>query len=116
MMKITFRNPSLEQLANDQKELTRKFGIKVSKGIMMRMALLAAVPNLGCVPHGHPEKCHELKGNRKGQFAIYPANKVGVRLVLVPEHDPVPRKEDGGIDLTQVTEIMIWEIGDYHDE
>lgn len=115
-MNISFRNRSLEKLVNSQKALTREFGDKVSKGIKMRMDLLRAVQNLRQIPHGPPERCHELKGARKGQFAVYPASKVGDRLVFKPAHNPVPLKNDGGIDLTQVTDIVIWEVGDYHDE
>lgn len=36
------------------------------------------------------------------------------RLIFIPDHDPVPRKDDGGIDLAQVTKITILEITDYH--
>ena len=38
-----------------------------------------------------------------------------IRLVFEPNHDPLPRREDGGIDLDQVTAItVIWEVIDYH--
>ena len=114
-MNISFRNRSLEKLVNSQKALTQEFGDKVSKGIMKRVGLLKAVQNLSQVPHVPPERCHELKGRRKGQFAVYPANKVGIRIVLIPGHNPLPLKDDGGIDLNQVTDIVIWEVGDYHD-
>jgi len=115
-MKITYRNVKLERLLNTQKELVRSFGQKVAKALMTRMGLLRAVNHLGQIPHGPPEKCHEMKGARKGQFAVNTAAKSGVRLIFKPDHDPVPVKEDGGIDVTQVTEIKIWEVKDYHDD
>jgi hypothetical protein len=57
-------------------------------------------------------RCHELKGNRKGQFAVYCRHPF--RLVLVPDQDPVPRTADGGIDPAKVTKIRIMAVEDYH--
>jgi len=37
------------------------------------------------------------------------------RLLFIPAHDPIPLKTDGGIDLTQVTEVEIISIEDTHD-
>ena len=36
------------------------------------------------------------------------------RLIFEVNHDPIPRNEDGGIDLTKVTAITIVEVVDYH--
>ncbi len=59
-----------------------------------------------------PVKCHELKGNRKGQLAVNLEG--GVRLVFIPASDPVPIKEDDGLDWRQIKEIVIIGIEDYH--
>lgn len=64
------------------------------------------------ISHLPPPRCHELEGQRAGQFAV-DIDK-NYRLIFTPDHDPVPRKDDGGIDLAQVTEITILEITDYH--
>lgn len=114
-MLISFRNSRLDKLINSQVELVKSFGQKVAKAIILRRDLLHAVNNLSQVPHTPPEKLHELKGNRKGQFAVYTAPNSGVRVVFKPDHDPVPTHPHGGIDRKQVTDIVIWEIGDYHD-
>ncbi len=115
-MIIVYRNWKLETLLNTKRELVKTFGKKVARALMMRMDLLRNVDYLAQVPHGPPEKCHELKGNRKGQFAVYTGADSGVRLIFKPDHDPLPRKEDGGIDLRQVTAVWIWEVKNYHDE
>ena len=39
----------------------------------------------------------------------------GKRLVFKPNHNPVPKKDDGGINWTLVTSVIIVFIGDYHD-
>ena len=42
-------------------------------------------------------RCHELKGDRKGQIAINLIDPY--RLILEPANHPIPRKEDGGAGL-----------------
>ena len=76
------------------------------------MGVLKVADSLKDVSHKKPERRHELKGRLKGKFAvdlIYP-----FRLVFEPANEPVPRKEDGGIDLYQVTAVRILSVEDYH--
>jgi proteic killer suppression protein len=35
-------------------------------------------------------------------------------LIFRPAHNPVPKKDDGGIDLAAVTAIEILDVRDYH--
>lgn len=114
-MNITFRNRALEKLANSGKELARKFGVQVARKIAIRLGTLDATDCLANVKHSPPERRHELKGQRKGQFAVDTTKTSGVRVIFKPNHDPVPTKEDGGVDLSQVTDIVIWDIDDYHE-
>ena len=79
---------------------------------MVRLAVLTAAGNLAKVPTTPPERMHQLEGKRKGQFAV-DLDHIH-RLVFVPNHDPLPRTEDGGIDRVQVTAITINEVVDYH--
>jgi len=69
-----------------------------------------ALPSTGCSPG---PRCEELKGNRAGAFSVRVHN--GYRIVFVPDHDPVPRKDDGGVNWSAVTAIRIESIEDYHD-
>jgi proteic killer suppression protein len=80
--------------------------------LQLRLAVLEAAASLSDVPVDPPERRHQLTQNRAGQFAVdamYP-----YRLIFEPDHDPIPRQVDGGIDLDQVTAIVIVEIVDYH--
>ena len=79
---------------------------------MRRMMLLAAAPSMKEVPTSKPERCHALKGDRKNQFAV--DLKHPFRLVFVPDHDPIPRTRDGGIELKSVIKIKILNVEDYH--
>ena len=49
------------------------------------------------------------------ESANFPSGSTaGQRLVFRADHDPVPTREDGGIDWNSVTAVQIVEIGDYH--
>lgn len=56
--------------------------------------------------------CHELKGDRKGALSLDLGHPF--RLIFKPDHDPVPRLADGGLDWIQVTAITIIGIEDTH--
>lgn len=79
---------------------------------MMRLAVLRATSSLDLVPVKPPERRHLLIGDRSGQFAV--DIDQSYRLVFKPNHDPIIRTEDGGIDVTQITAIKITEVIDYH--
>ncbi len=112
MLDIGFRNTKLEKLCNDAILMQRKLGAQDARVLMMRLGVLKNAICLDDVPKTPPERCHELDHDRKGEFAVDLAHPK--RLVFVPNHDPVPLKEDGGIDLKKVTAITIIEIIDYH--
>ena len=76
------------------------------------MSVLKSAENLAQVPVRKPDRRHELTGKRKGTFAV--DLKHPFRLIFKPNHEPVPKKEDGGIDLTKVTAITILGVEDYH--
>ena len=79
---------------------------------MVRLALLKNSASLSLVPVTPPERCHQLRENRKGQYAV-DLNQ-SLRLVFEPNHNPVPTLADGGIDLERVTAITIIGVIDYH--
>ena len=58
-------------------------------------------------------RCHEMKGNRKGQLSV--DLKHPLRLIFEPDHDPVPKKADGGLDLVRITKVVIIEYTDPHE-
>jgi len=57
-------------------------------------------------------RCEELKGDRKGQLSLRLTKNW--RLILRPNHDPVPVKVNGGLDWSQVTALEVLEVVDYH--
>lgn len=111
-MDIAFRTRKLEKTFNSAGTLRKAYGDRMAKTIMMRLAVLKNARNLGLVPTTPPDRRHQLRADRDEQFAVDLVQPY--RLVFEPNHDPLPRREDGGIDTDQVTAITIVDVIDYH--
>ena len=79
---------------------------------MARLVVLRRRATLSRVPTAPPERRHQLTGNRDEQYTVDINRQY--RLVFVPDHDPIPRRPDGGVDTDRVTAIIITEVIDYH--
>ena len=112
VMEISFRTNKLAKIFASEKLLIRTYGKDQADVIKKRRDFLAASPTLSDVPIQPPYRRHELKGQRKEQFAV--DLKHPMRLVFEPNHHPLPRKEDEGLDLTRITAITIIDVEDYH--
>ncbi len=111
-MDITFRTSKTARTFNSARLLQRVYGPRMAKVIMIRLATLKAAETLEQVPTTPPDRRHQLRGDRDEQYAVnlvYP-----YRLIFEPNHNPIPRKEDGGIDAKKVSAITIIEVIDYH--
>lgn len=111
-MKIVLSSRRLKKALNSKDALTQAYGDRMAKRIKMRLAVLEAAKTLDCVLTHPPERLHQLRGDRIGEFAVDLVHPY--RLILEPTHHPVPRREDGGIDRTRVMAITILGITDYH--
>lgn len=109
---IVFKSQKLAQILNFEVNLKKKYGARVSRTIMIRMSVLKNARTLGFVPKTPPDRCHQLKGRRKGQFAVDLDETR--RIVFRPNHEHTPRLDDGGLDLNGVTAIEILDVTDYH--
>jgi toxin HigB-1 len=111
-MKINFITKKLQKIFNSEKKMLKEYGVSQTKKIKMRMKVLESAVNLAEVPTQKPDRRHKLKGNRKKQFAVDILHPY--RLLFKPEGDPL-LLPDGGIDIKQVTCIIILGVEDYHD-
>ena len=111
-MDIIFKTMKMEKIFNSSRDIDRKYGKGMAEKIRRRMATLRAAENLERVPHQKPERRHMLTGDKEGQFAVDLEHPY--RLVFAPNHVPVPKKEDGGFDLSKITSIKILNVEDYH--
>lgn len=79
----------------------------------LRLEQLLQAPDLDAMRTIASANCHELKADRVGELAV--DISPNHRILFMPDHNPVPKKEDGGLDWKQVTSIVITAIGeDYH--
>ena len=111
-MDINFKNQNLEKVFISEKELSKRFGQENGRLIMRRMMVLKATTFPAEVPHTKPERKHQLTGNRHGKFAV--DVKHPFRIVFKPNHKPIPKRDDGGIDEYKITAITILGVEDYH--
>jgi proteic killer suppression protein len=113
-MDIAYKTQKMRKVFNSFDKLVREYGSERAKKIRMRQDFLRAAANLAQVPISPPTRRHELKGNRRGQFAVDLSGNY--RLIFEPNHSPVPRREDGGVDLEKITAITIMSVEDYHND
>jgi plasmid maintenance system killer protein len=84
---------------------------KAQGKLKRRLDDIRAAENLS-VLQSLPGRCHALKTDRRGQWAMdldHPK-----RLVFEPFGEPLPLLPDGRLDVVRVTAIVINEIVDYH--
>jgi plasmid maintenance system killer protein len=108
---ISWSDRKLEKVCASNKVGQRHFGAANWKLMKRRLTALGAAPTLTDMD-GVPGKCHPLRADRDGQFAVHLWGQY--RLVFEPNHEPIPRLKDGGIDESSVTSIFITEVVDYH--
>ena len=111
-MEISFTNKKLAKLLNSEKETLKKYGPDNGKRILMRLSQLAAAANLQELATFPQIRLHELTANRDEQLSL--DVKHPYRLLIIPHHDEMPRKPDGGLDWARITSIIVTEITDTH--
>ena len=88
------------------------FGKPLAERLQQRLAEIQAADTLDDISRLPPARCHELSQDRKGQLAVDLVHPK--RLIFEPDHNPLPRKPDGGLDWSHVTSICVIDIIDYH--
>lgn len=111
-MQVFFRSKKLQKICSSAKEIQKAFGAARARKLQQRLLELSAAENLSQISRLPPARCHEMTGDRQGQLSVDLDHPY--RLFFIPANDPVPRKEDGGLDWPAVTEIEIIEIEDPH--
>ena len=111
-VEVGFKKRKLAKALGSEEEMRKKYGSDMAKVLRNRLVVLKAAPNLAAVPTDRPVRRHLLKGNRAGQFAVDLLHPH--RLVFKPNHAPIPRLRDGGIDTERVAAITIIDVVDYH--
>lgn len=112
-MIIVFKTGKLRKECNEENQMVKRFGPQRAKLLKRRLAELTAATILEDLLTLPQTRCHELKGDRKGQLSVDLGHPY--RLIFEPAHNPRPKKPDGGLDWTKVTEIRILGVEDTHE-
>jgi proteic killer suppression protein len=112
-IEIDWSDRKLEKQCSSDKAGLRHFGKDHWSLLRRRLDALTAAATLKDMD-GVPGNCHALTADRAGEFAVSLWGPY--RLIFVPNHDPVPTLDDGGIDRSLVTRISITEVADYHGD
>ncbi len=111
-MNIHYHTRKLEKSVESYSAIKKDYGARAKK-VHQRIGELTAAANLEEIRSIPAANCHALKADRVGEIAV--DISPNHRLIFVPDHDPLPEKDDGGLEWKQVTSIVILAIGeDYH--
>ena len=111
-MDVFFRTKQVQKVCSRDKEMQRELGKACAKKLKQRLAELQAAEVLADISHLPPPRLHELTGREKEQFSVDLQHPY--RLLFIAADEPVPRKDDGGIDLANVKSVEIIAIRDTH--
>jgi proteic killer suppression protein len=98
-------------MANDRNYAIRKLGNQRAKLFGDRLDDIDAATSLEDVRY-LPGNYHELKGDRKGQWACDLDQPY--RLIFEPHEDPIPLDENGKYIWIEIKGVEILEITNYH--
>jgi proteic killer suppression protein len=110
-MIITFDDKKLKKYANNNKLAIQKMGANQARIYQKRLEDLAAAESFADLEY-LPGKFHQLKENRKDQWACNLDHPY--RLIFVPGENPIPKNESGMQILVEIKNAEIIEIKDYH--
>jgi proteic killer suppression protein len=113
-MDIFISDKRLRKAANDDAACRRQYGVDMAKKIALRLASLRAAESLADFwpPKSGPERCHELKGDRKGTFSV--DLKQPYRLMFQPTNKPAGDEAEEQQRWKSITSIDILAIEDTH--
>lgn len=110
-MEVSYSN-RIARSFRTETTLQRDYGTQRARSIIARLQVLRDCATLSQVPTVPPVRRHQLTQNRDEQYAVDLSGQY--RLIFVPDHEPIPRNEYGGIDTDRVTAIVILDVLDYH--
>ena len=111
-MDIQFKSRKLEKEANNRSLCRKAHGQVRATRLASRLDAIRAA---GCLEdlRNAPGRLHELTMNRKGQLSLDLDHPY--RLIVTPNHDPIPMRPEGGMDWSKVTAVTILGIEDTHE-
>lgn len=110
-MELSFKSKKLEKSLTIDKEIAKSYG-ELAKKIKQRIIALEEAEDLSTIEKIPAMRLHPYKGDRAGEWSIDIFKNW--RICFEINHDPIPEKEDGGVNLVEVTAIKILSVEDPH--
>ena len=111
-MELSFGTKKLQKSCNTDRETVKHYGKTCARRLRTRLDDLKAASTLESFRY-LGGRCHELKGDRKGQLSLDLEHPL--RLIFEPVGDGVLRKDDGGLDWNSVKAVQVLGVEDTHD-
>lgn len=111
-MNIFYHSNKIKKSLSSAGEIKANYG-EFAKKVSMRLDDIRAAPNLLSLTKIPQAKCHLLKGDLIGKWAL--SVSPNYRMIFEVKDDPVPIDEYGEIDLNMITDIIIVGCIDYHN-
>lgn len=99
-------------MLNSEREILKNYGADNGRRIALRLQNIRDAATLEELSKLPQTRVHELKADRNEQISV--DAKHPYRLILVCNHDEIPRKPDGGLDWSRITKVQVIELADTH--
>ncbi|WNJ17565.1 type II toxin-antitoxin system RelE/ParE family toxin [Pontibacter sp. G13] len=109
-MKLSYKTNKLEKSLTTDKGLAKAYG-KLAKKIKQRRIELESADSLAVIATMPALRLHPYKGNEEVWSIDIQQNW---RMLFTIDQHPIPKLEDGGVDLTAITIIKIESVTDPH--
>lgn len=112
-MHIEYRNKSTEKVCKDLYEAQKKYPLKIAKKLIKAINFIEAAESLHDVIAYSPFNFHDLKGKRKGEYAIdIDGRKSSYRIILKLMSED---KSDIYTIAKSVQIILVWEVSKHYE-
>lgn len=116
-MIIKYDNAQIKKMCNNYVLVKRKYGELVADKLIMALEYINASDTLLDIKNNPIFKLHDLKGNRKGQYAIDLGRKLGFRLILIPLNEKEEQWDNRNINeiYKSTTIVMLLEVTNHYE-
>lgn len=112
-MHIVYKDKDVEKICNDINEAKKKYPTKIAKKLMKVINFIKSADSLQDIIQYSPFYFHDLKGKRKGQYAIdIDGRRSSYRLILKPMNE---NSTDIYANAKSIEIIMVWEVSKHYE-
>ncbi|MCY7007596.1 addiction module toxin RelE [Fusobacterium simiae] len=111
-MIIRYKDKKIQEICESERKAIKKFNKVIAEKLMFSIEFLKNSNSLKDVADYHNFRLHELKYDRKGQFAIDLGKTTGYRLIIEPI---TVNKENETISYESINIVEIMEVSNHYE-